>query len=307
MYSRDEVRNLSAKLIGLVTLSGLFIISFGYLLELVISQALPDISPTVKNTGVSLLVLFLGVSIVRASLYVLGLIQSKFSVLTVHQKEMSYRFVQISVYVSSILYIVSSVWSINLSDVLLGAGVLGVVVGLSARQGLSSVISGIIILGTNIFRVGEWVQFDGNFGRVTDITFFNTKFRSPQGEVHVVPNEALTSQSVTNVSRGKYRVDLLVGVDYSVSIDRVVSICDSEMSSLKKSDENGIVVGFQPTSVKEFDDSSIVLALKVWVDNPTPTMINQAKTMVFSAVHERFKKEDMQIPFPQITISDRSD
>lgn len=300
----EELKSLFARLLLVSVVLMLIVGGFGYLSTLALNDALPT---TAGHIITSSIIVVSSMAAVNASKRLIKRIESDTDALTSHQSEISYRFIQITVYVASGLLITSSVWNVNLSNVLLGAGVLGVLIGLSARQGLGAVISGIIIMGTNMFKVGDWVKFEDKFGRVSKITFFNTHFYSPHGELHIIPNDSLTSQNVTNISDGKYRNDLLVSVDYDCDLDRVLRICDEELQKLKDDDDCKIITGFHPTSVKEMGDNGIILSLKVWLDTPTPNFLNQSQTEVFTAIHERFDEEDIAIPFPQVTVSERPD
>lgn len=307
MADHQKLRELSTRLVfaGLALI--LIVGSLGYLSQLAISQILTNVPETGIRIVTTVIIVIFSVLIVQIASKLLEWITGRSEGLTDHQQEVFYRFVQITVYVSSLLLIVSSVWEIDLSNVLLGAGVLGVLIGLSARQGLSAVIAGIIIMATNMFRVRDWVEFEDKFGRITKITFFNTHLKSPQGEYHIIPNDKITSERVTNVSRGKYRNDLLIGVDYDCDLEEVIGICDSAMGELANDDAVTVISGYHPTSVKEFDDSSIVLSIKVWLDRPSPRNLNQSQTLVFTRLHERFKEKDIDIPFPQMTISQREE
>lgn len=314
--ARTKLRNLSTKLILAGVGAVVLIWSISYISEMALSSQLPV---RVSNAITSVAIVLVAIATVKITEITLSRFEEGIHTpweededtvasLTSHQREISYRFVQITVYISSLLIIISEVWKIDLSNVLLGAGVLGVLIGLSARQGLSAVISGIIIMGTNVFKVGDWVILEENFGRIEKITFFNTHFRSPQGETHIIPNDNITSNNVTNISRATYRNDLLVSIDYEQNISRAIDVCDDVLANLSKPDsEYEPISGFQQTSVKEFGDSSIVLAVKFWIENPQPVIINQSQTIVFTRIQERFKEEDIAIPYPQMTLSTRDD
>jgi len=298
----QKIRKLALQLATASFLLILFVMAAGYITNLILADRLPQTATNVISTAIIAASAVFTVSLSKRMFRKVG---EKAENFTEHQEEISYRFIQISVYLSTFFLILSYVWKIDLSNVLLGAGVLGVLIGLSARQGLGSVISGIIIMSTNMFKVGDWVQFGDKFGRVKEITFFNTKFRSPQGEHHIIPNENITSQDVTNISRGRYRNDLLISVDYDTNIDKVVKICDSELKEITSPGSNSSVDAFDPTSVKEFGDSSIVLSIKIWLKNPSPALLNQTQTTVFSRLHKRFEEENISIPYPQRVISER--
>lgn len=252
--------------------------------------------------------IFVSVTIIISAVILVRLAKEVFDNLdqvTDHQSEVAYRGVQISVYLLA-FFLVFSVWEIDLSNILLGAGAIGILAALAARQALGAVLSGIIIMATNMFKVGDWLKLEDKFGRVTKITFFNTHFTSHKGEEHIIPNDKITGTTITNMSeKGQYRKDLVVGIDYDSDIERVLDICDNALSELKNDKKEGSIVGVQRTSVKSFDDSSIELSVKIWVKDPTPMSINRAQTEVFKKLHTRFREEDIMIPFPQMTISDR--
>jgi small-conductance mechanosensitive channel len=44
----------------------------------------------------------------------------------------------------------------------------------------------------------------------------------------------------------------------------------------------------------------------MWVDEPTPAVINQAQTTVLSELHQRFQDHEITIPYPQRTLNSRS-
>lgn len=299
----QQIRRLGLRLAGASLLLILFVVGAGYVSNNALSGRLPE---TASNILITIIVIISAVTTVSISRRLLKMAGDKADNLTDHQEEISYRFIQISVYVSTLLLIISYVWEIDLSNILLGAGVLGVLLGLSARQGLGSVISGIIIMTTNMFKVGDWVQFGDKMGRVKEITFFNTKFRSPQGEQHIIPNENITAKDVTNISRGRYRNDLLISIDYDSDIEEVISMCDEELQEATGPESNTLIDAFDPTSVKEFDDSSIVLSVKIWIKNPSPALLNQTQTTMFTRLHQRFEEENVSIPFPQRVISERN-
>jgi small-conductance mechanosensitive channel len=297
-FDASKAKRLGYRLVlGTILLVG-SLIAIGYFLE----RFLPDSLPMyVTNIISSILLVLSAILFVKISSFVLRRISKRESI-TDHQEEISFRVIQISVYITLCIVLVSSVWEVNLGNILIGAGVLGVVIGFAAQKLLSSVFSGIIIMATDMYRIGDWVQFGEKFGRVKQITFFNTKMRSPQGEQHIIPNDTVTATDITNLSQTRYRNDLLIGVDYQDDAERAIDICDRVVQDLSEVPHNNIVEA-QPTSIKSFDDSSVTLSVKVWLKNPSPSVINQSQTDVFLEIKSAFEEEGLTIPFPQQTIS----
>lgn len=224
--------------------------------------------------------------------------------LTPHQIEAAYRFLQMVSYGGVLIVSVVAVWEVSVTNVILGAGVTSVVAALAARQTLTSVFAGVSLFSTDVFRVGDWVKIDDRFGQIEQMTLFNTMMRSPQGETHVIPNDEVITRDITNLGKGRYRNDVLVGIDYDTDIDRARVICDEVLEALT-ADRSNAIDGYHPTTVKDFEDSQITLAVKMWVEEPRPMVINHAQTEVLSTIQAEFEEAGIAIPFPQRTISDR--
>ena len=306
MNIEKDTKQFIYKIIGLAIILLLISSVSGYISELVLQDT---VSSTVLNVITTFISILSAIGTVRFSVWIIHNLQSNESdnesVLTDHQAEITHRFIQITVYVGTALFILSYIWELNLSNLLVGAGVLGVLVGFSARHALSSVMAGIIIMSTNMYKIKDWVKVGDDFGQVRKITFFNTHFKSPQGEKHIIPNNNITEHKITNLTQGQYRNDMIVSIDYDSDIEHAIEICDDVLSDLAKNENETAIVGFHPTSVKEMESSSIELALKVWINPPTPSTINQTQTIVFDRIHTRLNQENITIPFPQRTVSER--
>lgn len=272
----------------------------GYVLQFFLSARLTAVY---DNVFITLVVLSATFVIVRALGYTLTVLE-ELGPFTPHHREVVYRVFQLVTFGAISIIIVIYVWNIALTNVILGAGVTSVILALAARQTLTSVFAGITLISTGVFRVGDWVKIDQRFGKIEQISLFNTMVRSPQGETHVFPNDDIISRDITNLGKGRYRNDVLIGVDYETDIEHATTLCDSVLEDLTKEDGNSID-GYHPTTVKDFDDSQIELSVKMWVDEPRPMAINRAQTIVFATIQQQFADEQITIPFPQRTISER--
>lgn len=272
----------------------------GYVLQFFLSDQLTALYSKVFTTIVALSATFV---IGRALGYALRFLEES-GPLTPHQREVLYRAFQLVTFGGVFVVVVIYVWEISFTNVVLGAGVTSVILALAARQTLSSVFAGITLIMTGVFRVGDWVKVDQRFGQITQISLFNTMVRSPQGETHVFPNDDIIARDITNLGKGRYRNDVLVGVDYETDITHATAVCDSLLEELTSDDGNN-VDGYHPTTVKDFEDSQIELSVKMWVAEPRPMAINRAQTTVLATLQEEFAAERITIPFPQRTISER--
>lgn len=272
----------------------------GYLLQPVLNSRLTALYQNGFDTLSLLVATYL---LLRVFGYILTVVEDS-GTFTPHQREVIYRGVQFLTFGGISIAVIIYIWNIALPNVILGAGVTSVILALAARQILTSVFAGVTLIATDMFRVGDWVKIDQRFGKIEQISLFNTMVRSPHDEVHVFPNDDVISRDITNLGQGRYRNDVLIGVDYETDITHATTVCDSVLEALTMEDGNTID-GYHPTTVKDFSSSQIELSIKIWVNEPRPMSINRAQTVVFATIQERFADEQITIPFPQRTISER--
>jgi small-conductance mechanosensitive channel len=218
-----------------------------------------------------------------------------------HQREVVYRLTQVTLYTIVGLTVVT-LFTDNIGSLLVGAGFLGIVVGMAARQTLSAVIAGFVLMFSKPFEIGDWVEVGDNEGIVTRITIVNTCLQTFDGEYVMIPNDEVSSQPILNRTRkGRLRIEVEVGVDYSVRPNRAAKIAVAAVDDL-----SAVSTAASPQAViKGFGDSAVLLGVRAWVDDPSARKMWRARTAVVDAVHEAFDREGIEIPFPQRTVSRR--
>lgn len=221
--------------------------------------------------------------------------------ITRHQTEMVFRVTQVSLYGLAII-ITFGIWSINLSGLLVGAGFLGIVVGLAARQTLGSLIAGFVLMFARPFEIGDWVKIGDREGIVTEISIVNTRIQTFDGEYVMVPNDNVGASEIVNRTRkGRLRIRLEVGVDYSTDLDTAREVA---LDAIQDLDE--ILSVPQPQIVlKEFGASAVILEIRFWIDKPSSRRRWRAKTAVIASVKSAFDREGIKIPFPQRELMGR--
>ncbi|MFC7059156.1 mechanosensitive ion channel family protein [Halovenus salina] len=222
---------------------------------------------------------------------------------TDHQQEILLRLSHLGVLAFAITAVLT-LWGINLSGLLVGAGFLGIVVGMAARQTLGAMIAGFVLMFSRPFTVGDWIEVGDEDGIVTNITIMNTRLKNFDGEAIVIPNDIVSNSAITNrTSQGHLRTRLDVGIDYAADPERAQEIAQAVMEDLDA------VANAPPPQVvsKAFGDSAIVLELRFWVDRPTPQHRWHAVESVVHGVKEAFEDAGIKIPYPQRELSGRAE
>jgi Small-conductance mechanosensitive channel len=193
---------------------------------------------------------------------------------------------------------------VDLTGVLVGAGFLGIVVGMAARQTLGAVLAGFVLMFARPFEIGDWVQIGDNEGIVTDISIVNTRVQTFDGEFVMVPNDIVSGQEVVNRSRkGRLRIEVEVGVDYDTDVPMAKELAGEAMDDL----DAILSVPTPQVVVKQFGDSAIVLGCRFWIDKPSARRKWRARTAVVEAVKAHFDEAGVKIPFPQREVSGRAE
>ena len=219
--------------------------------------------------------------------------------ITAHQEQLLTRIVQVGLLVIAGITVLG-IWGVNLGGLLVGAGFLGIVLGMAARQTLGSLIAGFVLMFARPFEIGDWVEIGDEEGFVTEITIMNTHMRNFDGEYVVVPNDLVTNQAITNRSReGRLRIHMEVGIGYDDDPDEASEIAETVLEEIGTIANNP-----KPYVIPSgFGDSAILLDLRFWIDPPTPQARWRSKATAVERIQERFADAGISIPYPQRTVS----
>ncbi|EFW90961.1 hypothetical protein ZOD2009_17483 [Haladaptatus paucihalophilus DX253] len=228
--------------------------------------------------------------------------------LTSHQSEVFSRLTEVAVYLLAGLLLLS-VWQVDVRAFLIGAGFLGIIIGLAANETLSALIAGFTLMFSRPFEIGDWIQVPlenggETDGIVTDITLFSTRIETFSGKYVVLPNDLVTSNTLVNFGRkGRLRIEVEVGIDYDADPKRGVDVAKRAM---KEVDEvlnvprpNAVLTGF--------GESAVILELRFWIDRPSSRRRWRATTAVIAAVKHAFDREGIKIPVPQREVAGRDE
>ena len=175
----------------------------------------------------------------------------------------------------------------------------GVAVGFGAQDLVKDIIAGFFILAEDQYHIGDVVRIGGVAGAVEDIRLRVTVLRDLDGYVHYVPNGQI--QVTTNLTQQFSQVVIDVGIAYRVDVDRALEVFGDELGRLASDPDwsNMIIEPPQILGVDALGDSAVVLrgVLKVGADDRW-----LVKREALRRVKNRFDAEDIEIPFPHVTL-----
>lgn len=186
---------------------------------------------------------------------------------------------------------------IDVGAALAGIGVAGLAVGFAAQDSLANVIAGFTIFLDKPFQVGDWVTVADQYGEVSGITVRSTRIRTPNNTYVVIPNKTIIDAVLVNHSKhGSTRVDVPVGIAYKEYIPRAREVllrAVANVGAVVKTPAPDVVV-------TELGDSSVNLAVRVWIDDAAKEAAT--RVAVVEASKLALDEAGIQIPFPHLQL-----
>jgi small-conductance mechanosensitive channel len=115
--------------------------------------------------------------------------------------------------------------SVKPVDVLAGAGVATIAIGIAFQSVLGNLLAGILLLFRQPFRGGDQVAIGDVSGTVEEINIRETVVRTYDGRRVLIPNDTVYSEVITvQTAHPQVRVAVDVGIAYEADLDRALAL-----------------------------------------------------------------------------------
>ncbi len=151
---------------------------------------------------------------------------------------------------------------INTGALLTSLGIVGVTIGFAARDSLSNFISGIIIFIDRPFVLGDLVEIDDKYGRVSEITLRSTRVVTSDGRMLAVPNTEIVNKTVASYTNFP---NLRLDIAFTIAVDEDVEKTRRILLGLIESDPEYLNDPAPRVIVKALNDYNISLELQAWL------------------------------------------
>lgn len=138
------------------------------------------------------------------------------------------RLVSATIYILGLMLVILQIPQLHslATAMLAGAGIAGLAIGFAAKDSLSNFTSGVFIAIFQPFRVGDFVDFKGDYGQIEDLTLRHTVIRTWDNRRIIVPNSTMSIEPIINWSIREPEIIWTVDFDLQKAsdIDRARSI-----------------------------------------------------------------------------------
>lgn len=174
--------------------------------------------------------------------------------------------------ITALLYIILIILSISTLGInttslaaLLAAG--GMAIGMALSGTVQNFAGGIILMIFKPFKTGDFITAQGYSGTVTDMSIVNTRIRTVDNKIIVIPNNSLSSGNIENYSALPLRrVDWIISVEYNSDARECIKAIkeilsrDGRILDSGTKDAEDLFVG-----LNTLNDNDIGFIVKAWV------------------------------------------
>jgi len=198
------------------------------------------------------------------------------------------------------IYFIFLSWDININGILASASVLGVILGLAAKDTVANFFAGIFLMADSPYKEGDYILLDtGERGYVKSMGLRSTRFMTRDDIEITIPNSVIAASKIVNESGGpaeieRIRITLLVayGSDIDAVKDLLISVAMAN-DNVQNSPEPRV-------RFREFAESGIELQLLFWIYKPE--IRGRTVDAVNTEIYKQFSQNNISIPYPTMKV-----
>jgi len=192
-----------------------------------------------------------------------------------------------------------SALGVAIGPILATAGVLGLAVSFGAKNLVQDYFNGFFLLLENQIRQGDVIQAADKAGLVEDVTFRYVRLRDYEGNVHFIPNSAITT--VTNMS-WEYAYSVFeIGIAYRENVADAFDLIRQVSAELRADTEfsQKILEDVEIAGLDKWGNSALILKGRF---KTSPLEQWGVRREFLRRLKQAFDDHGIEIPFPHLTV-----
>lgn len=191
-----------------------------------------------------------------------------------------------------IAIIILKIFGIDVSSILAGIGIIGVIIGLAIQDFLKDIIRGSSIISDNYFSVGDIVKYKDIEGKILVVGLKSTKIQElSTGNIYSIANRNIEEIAVLS-----NLIYVRVPLPYELKLKEQHKVLDDIVEIVKK---DSLIKDCENVGLAELADSKIEYLLKITL-NPANKL--QVRRNTLEHIIERLEKNNIDVPYNQIDV-----
>lgn len=222
--------------------------------------------------------------------------------------EITRKVLKITLIIVSILFIGQSIFNLNITTLLAGAGVVGLAIAFASRETLANFFGTLVIILDRPFRCGDRIQVNGVDGLVKAVGMRSTRILTADESVYTIPNSRIAECDIENISNhGVIRFAFTIGLVYETpggDIEKAMKILHEIVDDFHGKDPQSR----QPRVFFEtLGSSALNLKVIMWLKTTTYETEEKWRTEINLAVINRFNEAGLNMAYNTVTSYLRGD
>ncbi len=204
--------------------------------------------------------------------------------------------VKVLLYVVIVLIIIQ-VLGINTTSLVAMIASAGLAIGMALSGTLQNFAGGVMILLLRPYRIGDYIDAQGEEGTVTKIGLFSTEIITVDNRIIYIPNSTISTSVIDNYSTSEMRrVDWTVSVEYGSDPEKVRQV----LVDMLKSDSRVAADPAPVVFLVNLADSSVQFSARAWCKNGDFWGL---KFDIQEHIYVELPKNGINFPFPQLDVN----
>ena len=169
-------------------------------------------------------------------------------------------------------------------------------IGMALSGTMQNFAGGVMILLLRPYRIGDYVEAQGQAGTIKEISLFNTVITTVDNKIIYVPNSTISTGIINNYSQAATRrVDWNITISYGDDVEVARRVLLQIMTEDKRVKQDPAPVVY----LTSLGSDAVNISARAWVDNAD-------YWGVFFELNERIynelPKHGLHFPFPQLSV-----
>ncbi|MBR4721391.1 MAG: mechanosensitive ion channel family protein [Clostridia bacterium] len=181
---------------------------------------------------------------------------------------------------------------VNITSIVTGVGVLGIIFGFAIQDALKDVIKGFDIITDSYYHVGDVIKFENYTGVVLAIGLKTTRIE----DIYQKNIVSISNRNIEKVEVLSHMINIDLPLPYDLKLSDAKDEIGYIVENIRKLDK---VEKVEFCGVNDFADSSIKYQIKVYCQ---PIDRLQTRRDALTCILECLEEKDIHIPFNQLDV-----
>ena len=169
-------------------------------------------------------------------------------------------------------------------------------IGMALIGTMQNFAGGVMILLLRPYRIGDYVEAQGQAGTIKEITLFNTVITTVDNKIIYVPNNTISSGIINNYSQAATRrVDWNISISYGDDVEVARRVLMQLMTEDKRVKQDPAPVVY----LTSLGSDTVNISARAWVDNADYWGVYFELN---ERIYNELPKHGLHFPFPQLSV-----